>query len=116
MNPKIKRYKRALLARSKIKRLKAIRLCVHRTNCHIYAQLITPEGAVIASASTVDKEIKVECHKTGNAKAAAIVGKYIGIRGAKKGVVKVAFDRSGFLYHGCVAALADAARENGLDF
>lgn len=116
MNAKIKRYKRALLARSKIKRLRAIRLCVHRTPRHIYAQLITPEGRVIASASTLDKEVTAECPKSGNAKAAAVVGKYIGIRGVKEGVVKVAFDRSGFLYHGRVAALADAARENGLDF
>lgn len=116
MNAKIKRYKRALSARSKIKQLRAIRLCVHRTPSHIYAQLITPEGRVIASASTVDKVVKAECPNGGNVKAAAVVGKYIAIRGAKEGVVKVAFDRSGFLYHGRVAALADAARENGLDF
>ena len=116
MNSKTKRDKRALLARSKIKRLRAVRLCVHRTPRHIYAQLITPEGRVIACASTLDKEVKAECPKTGNVKAAAVVGKYIGLRGAKEGVVKVAFDRSGFLYHGRVAALANAARESGLDF
>ena len=116
MNSKIKRYKRALLARSKIKRLRATRLSVHRTPRHIYAQLITPEGRVIACASTLDKEVKAECPKTGNAKAAGIVGKYIAIRGAKEGIVKIAFDRSGFLYHGRIAALADAARENGLEF
>ena len=116
MNAKPKRYKRALSTRSTIKRLNVIRLCVHRTPCHIYAQLITPEGRVIASASTLDKEIKAECSNGGNVKAATLVGKYIGLRGIKEGVLKVAFDRSGFLYHGRVAALADAARENGLDF
>lgn len=111
-----KRGKRALLARSKIKRLRAVRLCVHRTPRHIYAQLITPEGRVVAYASTLDKDVKGECSKSGNVQAAAVVGKYIGIRGVKAGVLKVAFDRSGFLYHGRIAALADAARENGLDF
>lgn len=116
MNSKIKRQKRALSARSKIKQLRAIRLSVHRTPRHIYAQLITPEGRVLASASTLDKEVKTECSKTGNKTAAAIVGKHIAIRGTKEGIAKVAFDRSGFLYHGRIAALADAARENGLEF
>lgn len=116
MNLKLKRKKRALSTRLKIKCLGVVRLSVNRTSLHMYAQLITSEGRVIASASTLDKEVRAECDKTGNVKAASVVGKYIALRGSKEGVVKVAFDRSGFLYHGRVAALADAAREHGLEF
>lgn len=93
------------------------RLCVHRTPRHIYAQIIAPSGAqVIASASSLDAELKKELDYTGNVKAAAVVGRVIADRAKSKGVSKVAFDRAGFKYHGRIKALADAAREGGLDF
>jgi large subunit ribosomal protein L18 len=92
------------------------RLCVHRTPRHIYAQIIAPDrGTVVASASTVQKELRTALKGTGNKEAAAAVGKAIAERAAAKGVTKVAFDRSGFRYHGRVKALADAAREAGLE-
>jgi large subunit ribosomal protein L18 len=92
------------------------RLCVHRTPRHIYAQVIAPGGAgVVVSASTVQKDIRESLKNTGNKDAAVAVGKAIAERAAAKGVTKVAFDRSGFKYHGRVRALADAAREAGLE-
>lgn len=119
MSKKIARTKRATRARMKIKELKMPRLCVNRTSQHLYVQLITSvEGGdkVLASASTLDKEIKANGVKSGNLNAAAIVGKSIAKRSLAVGVTKVAFDRSGFKYHGCVKALAEAAREGGLQF
>lgn len=117
MDKKTSRLRRAKRARAKISELGANRLVVHRTPRHIYAQLIAPTGSeVIASASTLDKAVRDQVEKTGNAAAAAVVGKTIAERAADKGVTSVAFDRSGFRYHGRVKALADAAREAGLQF
>jgi len=116
MEKKFVRLRRATKARCKIKSLDMPRLCVHRSPRHIYAQVIMPDGKVVAAASTVDSEIKKECAYGGNIQAAALVGKYIASRLKKVGTTKVAFDRSGFRYHGRVKALADAARENGLEF
>jgi len=117
MDKKTSRLRRAKRARAKISELGANRLVVHRTPRHIYAQLIAPTGSeVIVSASTLDKTVRAEVEKTGNAAAAAAVGKAIAERAAEKGITTVAFDRSGFRYHGRVKALADAAREAGLQF
>lgn len=117
MDKKTSRLRRATRARAKIKELEAYRLTVHRTPRHIYAQVLSHDSTkVIASASTLDAEVKKELQGTGNAAAAAAVGKAIAERASKEGVTQVAFDRSGFKYHGRVQALADAARENGLQF
>jgi len=117
MDKKTARLRRATRARAKIRELAAHRLVVNRTPRHIYAQLIAPSGSeVLAAASTVDKELAKGLKSTGNAEAAAIVGKAIAERAKEKGIEKVAFDRSGFKYHGRVKALADAAREAGLQF
>jgi large subunit ribosomal protein L18 len=116
MDKKQARIRRAARARAKIRELGAYRLCVFRTPRHIYAQVIDPQGGkVIASASTIEKQYRgsSEGH-LGNASAAASIGKIIAERAKSAGVDKVAFDRSGFRYHGRVKALADAARENGL--
>ena len=111
---KISRQRRARRARMKIRELGATRLCVHRTPRHMYAQVISAEGdKVLATASTVEKDLRGG--KTGNSEAAAQVGKLIAERAKAAGVDRVAFDRSGFRYHGRVKALADAARENGLE-
>jgi large subunit ribosomal protein L18 len=118
MNKKQARARRAVRARAKIRELGAFRLCVFRTPRHIYAQVIAPTGdKVVASASTVEKQLRssIEGH-AGNASAAAVIGKTIAERAKSAGIDKVAFDRSGFRYHGRVKALADAARENGLQF
>lgn len=112
---KITRQRRARRARAKIRELGATRLCVNRTPRHIYAQVISAEGdRVLASASTVEKDLRAGV--TGNVDAAAAVGKLIAERAKEAGVSQVAFDRSGFKYHGRVKALADAAREAGLEF
>lgn len=109
------RLRRARRARIKIRDLRENRLTVHRTPRHMYAQVISPEGnKVVASASTLDKDLR--SGSTGNASAAASVGKLIAERAKAAGVTRVAFDRSGFRYHGRVKALADAAREGGLEF
>jgi len=111
-----KRQRRAGKTRARIALQGVHRLCVHRTPRHIYAQIIAPDrGTVVASASTVQKDLKTGLKSTGNKEAAAAVGKAIAERAAAKGVTKVAFDRSGFRYHGRVKALADAAREAGLE-
>jgi len=111
------RRRRATKTRARIKRLEAKRLSVHRTPRHIYAQVIDADGGtVIASASTVDKTLKGSVGNGGNVAAAKEVGKTIAERAKAAGVDKVAFDRSGFRYHGRVKALADAAREAGLEF
>ena len=118
MDKKQARIRRATRARAKIRELGMHRLCVHRTPRHMYAQVIAPNGSqVLASASTLDKDLKgtIEGH-SGNASAAALVGKAIAERAKQAGVESVAFDRSGFRYHGRIKALADAARENGLQF
>lgn len=109
------RLRRARRARAKMSELGAVRLCVNRTPRHIYAQVIAADGAqVLASASTLDKDLRAG--KTGNKEAAEAVGKLVAERAKAAGVTKVAFDRSGFKYHGRVQALADAAREAGLEF
>jgi large subunit ribosomal protein L18 len=118
MDKKQARLRRAARTRAKIRELGAFRLCVYRTPRHIYAQIIAPAGdQVVASASTLDKELRehIAGHK-GNASAAAAIGKAIAQRALTAGVEQVAFDRSGFRYHGRMKALADAARENGLKF
>jgi large subunit ribosomal protein L18 len=117
MDKKSARIRRATRARKKIAELAAHRLVINRTPRHIYAQLIAPSGSeVLAAASTVEASLKSELKSTGNAEAAAIVGKAIAERAIEKGIKEVAFDRSGFKYHGRVKALADAAREAGLQF
>ncbi len=109
------RLRRARRFRAKVRELGANRLSVHRSSQHIYAQVIAPEGnRVLASASTLDKDLRGG--KTGNIEAAAGVGKLIAERAKAAGVTEVAFDRSGFKYHGRIKALADAAREGGLQF
>ncbi|OOF27295.1 50S ribosomal protein L18 [Salinivibrio proteolyticus] len=117
MDKKASRIRRATKARRKIAEMGATRLVVHRTPRHVYAQVIAGNGAeVIAAASTVEKAIREQVKSTGNKDAAAAVGKIIAERAKEKGIETVAFDRSGFQYHGRVAALADAAREAGLKF
>ncbi len=117
MDKKTARLRRATRARAKFRELATHRLVVNRTPRHIYAQLIAPTGSeVVAAASTVEKELAAGVKYTGNVEAAAVVGKLIAERAIEKGVTKVAFDRSGFKYHGRVKALADAAREAGLQF
>ncbi len=114
---KIARLRRARGTRAKIRELAVYRLCVNRTPRHIYAQLIAPDGSqTLASVSTMDDAVKKEFAYGGNVSAAAVVGRLIAERAKEKGVSKVAFDRSGFKYHGRIKALADAAREHGLEF
>jgi len=111
------RQRRALRGRAKIKELRALRLSVHRTPCHIYAQIFAAEGdKVLVTASTVQKEVRGDLKITGNVEAARAVGRAIAERAKAKGIAKVAFDRSGFMFHGRIKALADAAREAGLEF
>jgi large subunit ribosomal protein L18 len=118
MDKKASRLRRARRARAKISELGVHRLTIHRTPRHIYAQVIAPNGAeVVASASTLDKAVTSDITGSGgNAAAAAVVGRFVAERAKAKGVERVAFDRSGFRYHGRVKALADAAREAGLEF
>ncbi len=114
---KTSRLRRARRTRAKIRELAVPRLSIHRTPRHMYAQVIDATGTqVIASASTVNKELKGGVKYTGNVDAATAVGKAIAEKAAAAGVKRVAFDRSGFKYHGRVKALADSARENGLEF
>ncbi len=119
IKPEKKLARRQARVRAKIKRLATgrARLSVHRTNCNIYAQVIDDvKGVTLASASTVDKELKGKLKVGGNKDAAIAVGKLVGERAIKAGVKEVVFDRSGYLFHGRVKALADAAREAGLAF
>ena len=117
MQKKDRRQRRGKRARAKIALLGSHRLCVHRTPRHIYAQIIAPEGGrVVASASTLVKDLRQGLGATGNKDAAAAVGKLLAERAKAAGVESVSFDRSGFKYHGRVKALADAAREGGLEF
>jgi len=116
MNDKVEsRQRRARKSRVRMRTARVTRLTVHRTPRHIYAQVIGPEGnSVLASASTLDKDLRSGA--TGNIEAAAKVGALIAERARAAGVTEVAFDRAGFKYHGRVKALADAAREGGLEF
>lgn len=117
MDKKSSRLKRALKLRCKIKKLETNRLTIHRTSQHIYAQVISVDGkSTLAAASTVQATIKGQVKNTSNIAAASEVGKEIAIKALAAGVTEVAFDRSGFKYHGRVKALADAAREAGLKF
>ena len=101
----------------KIRDLGDYRLCVHRTPRHMYAQIIAPNGSeTLAAASTLEASIRNDLKGTGNVEAARLIGKVIAEKAKAAGIEKVAFDRSGFKYHGRVKALADAARENGLQF
>lgn len=112
---KVSRLRRARRGRAKIRELRIDRLCINRTPRHIYAQIIAAEGGkVLASASTLDKSLRGGV--TGNADAAKAVGQLIAERAKAAGIEKVAFDRSGYKYHGRVKSLADAAREGGLEF
>ena len=116
MNEKtVSRLRRARKSRARMKAAEAVRLTVHRTPRHIYAQVLNAAGdKVLAAASTLDKSLRDGA--TGNQAAAAEVGKLIAQRAKDAGVTQVAFDRSGFKYHGRIKSLADAARENGLEF
>jgi len=117
MNKKIARLRRAKRTRMKIRALNVPRLSVRRSLKNIYAQLTTPNGAqVLAYASTLDKEIRELGAKGCNINSAIIVGKFIAQRSLAAGIKKIAFDRSGYKYHGRIKALADAAREGGLEF
>ncbi|MCX7097433.1 MAG: 50S ribosomal protein L18 [Methylococcales bacterium] len=117
MDKKQARMKRALKLRSKIKNVNATRLSIHKTSLHIYAQVISEDGSTtLASASTNQADIKALLKYTGNVEAAVQVGRTIAEKALAVGVTEVAFDRSGFKYHGRVKALADAAREAGLKF
>jgi len=111
------RLRRARQTRLKIKEVGAVRLTVHRTNAHIYAQITSSEGSkVIATASSVEKEVRAQVKNGGNKKAAEAVGTRIAAKAKDKGIEAVAFDRGGYRYHGRVKALADAARAGGLKF
>ena len=117
MDKKTTRLRRARRGRIHIREKGAIRLCVHRTPRHIYAQVISPQGnQVVASASTLDGDVRKDLTSTGGIAAATVVGQVIAERAKAAGITRVAFDRSGFKYHGRVKALADAAREHGLEF
>ena len=117
MKKKETRIRRSKRTRSRIRLLGMNRLSVHRTPRNIYAQIFsTDNSTVVASASTLDKEIKGKIKNGGNVEAATEVGKIIAERAKKAGITRVAFDRSGFKFHGRIKALADAARENGMEF
>jgi large subunit ribosomal protein L18 len=117
IDKKTSRLRRAAKTRATIARLKAVRLTVHRTNTHIYAQIVDATGSkVLAAASTAEKEVRGQVKNGGNKEAAVVVGKRIAERAKAAGITAVAFDRAGFAYHGRVKALADAAREGGLQF
>ena len=117
MQKKMTRLRRARRARAKIGELRALRLSVHRTPRHIYAQIIAPaDGTVLVAASTLEKEMRKGIKSSGNVAAASEIGKRIAEKAKAARITKVAFDRSGFRYHGRVKALADAAREGGLEF
>jgi large subunit ribosomal protein L18 len=117
LNKNESRQRRARKTRARIAEQKTVRLAVHRTNQHMYAQVISACGSkVLASASTLEAEVRKELANGGNSAAAAVVGKRIAEKAKSAGITAVAFDRSGCRYHGRVKALADAAREHGLQF
>ena len=113
----LSRLRRARQTRLKIKEVGVVRLTVHRTNTHIYAQLTSPAGdKVLASASSLEKAVRGQLKNGGNRKAAELIGQRIAAKAKEKGIERVAFDRAGYRYHGRVKALADAARAGGLKF
>jgi large subunit ribosomal protein L18 len=117
LSSKERRERRTTKVRQHIRELGVARLTVHRTPRHIYAQVFASDGSkVLASASTVVETVRKDLKGTGNVDAAKAVGREIATRAKAAGISKVAFDRSGFRYHGRVKALADAAREAGLEF
>ena len=116
IDKKTARLRRASQTRHKIHELTTVRLAVHRSNTHIYAQLCSADGKVLTSASTVEKEVRTTVSKGSNKAAAAAVGRRIAEKAKGLGIQAVAFDRSGYKYHGRVKALAEAAREAGLKF
>ena len=117
MNKTEARLRRSRKTRLRIAEQRATRLVVSRSNCHIYAQIVAPSGdKVLASASTLEAEVRKDVKNGGNKAAAVLIGKRIAERAKALGIESVAFDRSGFRYHGRVQALADAAREHGLKF
>ena len=118
MTKKEQRLRRSRQTRLRIAQQGTVRLAVHRTNLHIYASIVSGDGVqVLASASTAEKEVREHLSGSGgNVSAATMIGKRIAERAKAVGIEKVAFDRSGFAYHGRVKALADAAREAGLQF
>jgi large subunit ribosomal protein L18 len=117
LNKNVARQRRARKTRARIAEQKTVRLAVHRSNLHIYAQVISAcGGKILASASTLEVGVRKEVANGGNVAAAALVGKLIAEKAKSAGVTQVAFDRSGYKYHGRIKALADAAREHGLQF
>jgi large subunit ribosomal protein L18 len=111
------RIRRARQTRLKIREVGAVRLTVHRTNTHIYAQITSPAGdKVLAAASSTEKEVRGQLKHGANRKAAELVGSRIAAKAKEKGIESVAFDRAGYRYHGRIKALADAARAGGLKF
>jgi large subunit ribosomal protein L18 len=117
MEKKVKRLRRGRATRAQIRKLGVTRLCIHRTPQHTYAQVIDASGGrVLAAASTLEKALAEQLGHTGNVEAARLIGRVVAERAQQAGVLQVAFDRSGFMYHGRVKALADAAREAGLQF
>jgi large subunit ribosomal protein L18 len=117
MSKREARVRRARKTRVRIAEQRAVRLAVGRSNSHIYAQIIAPTGdKVLASASTLEADVRKDLKNGGNKAAAAVVGKRIAEKAKALGIEAVAFDRAGFRFHGRVKALADAAREGGLKF
>ncbi len=117
LNLNQKRKRRAKSTRAKISQLETCRLSVHRTNSHMYAQLIDQSGSnILVSASTLEPAFRKTLSNGGNTAAASLVGKHIAERAIDKGISTVSFDRSGYKYHGRIRALANAAREHGLKF
>jgi large subunit ribosomal protein L18 len=117
ISTKDRRVRRAIKTRAHIRELDVARLTVHRTPRHIYAQVFDAQGAnVLVAASTLQESVAGELKGTGNVDAAKAVGKAIAERARAAGISKVAFDRAGFRYHGRIKALADAAREAGIEF
>ena len=111
------RLRRARQTRLKIREVGAVRLTVHRTNAHIYAQITSPSGdKVLATASSAEKEVRGQLKHGANLKAAELIGSRIAAKAKEKGIEKVAFDRAGYRYHGRIKALAEAARAGGLKF
>ncbi len=116
MDKKNTRIRRSKKSRAKIRSLKVDRLNIHRTSQHTYAQIISSDNTVLVAVSTLQDEVKKQVKNTGNISAATVVGNLIAEKAKEKGISSVAFDRSGFKYHGRVKALADGARESGLNF
>jgi large subunit ribosomal protein L18 len=117
LNKKEARQRRARKTRARIAEKNTVRMAIHRTNLHIYAQVISACGSkILASASSLEADVRKDLANGGNTAAAAVVGKRIAEKAKSAGITEVAFDRSGNRYHGRVKALAEAAREHGLKF